>query len=97
MTEIDPQVSIYEREVEDEALVAALDSRQSLKEERRDLNKRFRESDIRAKGLLEALELGEGAVVRVGRYLVTLKPVAPRSVHFDADATQRLQISLLPE
>lgn len=96
-TSTEAQVSIYERQVEDAALEAALESRYTLREERLALNKRFRESDVRAKTLLEGLELGEGAVVRVGRFLVTLRPVAPRSVSFDAEATSRLQISLMPE
>lgn len=91
------QTSIYEREVTNPKLEAALDERQSIKADRLELNRRFRESDAKVKTLLEELELGDGAVIRIGRFLVSRRRVASKDVAFTTDPTMRLQISLLPE
>lgn len=88
---------MYEREVKDKALEAALEARFDLVEERKGLNKRFKIADGHAKALLEELELGADSVIRVGRFLVSKKPVPSREVSFSTDPTSRLQISLLPQ
>jgi hypothetical protein len=92
-----PQISLYEKVVEDEALEKALEDRQALRERRKKLNKEFKDSDAVVRAGLEAVELGEGSAVRVGRFVIRLSPVASREVAFTTDPTSRLQISLLPE
>lgn len=97
MAQLQPQISLYEREIKNTALEDALEKRQAVKDRRKKLNKEFREIDVLAKSLLEAVELGQGSSIRVGRFLVRLSPVASREVAFTAEATSRLQISLIPE
>lgn len=96
-TTANPQISMYEKTVEDATLEAALEARFKLVEQRKALNKRLKEADGHARTLLEPLELGDGSVVRVGRFLVSRRKVASREVSFSTDPTTRLQISLLPE
>jgi hypothetical protein len=97
VTSLEAQTALYEKVVEDKRLESALEARQAMKLERKELNKRYREADAKSKAFLEELELGDNAVVRVGRFLVSRRPVAARDVAFSTDPTSRLQISLLPE
>lgn len=91
----DPQTSIYERIIEDDDLVAALEERQKAKEKAATANKAYREAHDVVKGKITELDLGQDAAVRAGRFVLTNKATAARTVNFETAAGQRLQISLL--
>lgn len=93
----DPQHSIYEQVIEDDAIVGLLDNRENLRQASREASKTFRQADAAAKERLEKLDLGVGAPVRIGNYVVTVKPTAGRSVQFETAPGQRLQISLIDD
>jgi hypothetical protein len=97
MVRLNPQTSLYEREVENEQLERALEEREKLKARVAKARKSYAEADEWAKGLLGEVQLGDGATVRVGRFLLTRRAVAARSVAFETQPASRLTISLLPE
>jgi hypothetical protein len=90
-----PQQSLYEAELENPELEAALEAREVTKASAAAARKAYNEADEHAKGLVEGLDLGNGAPVRVGRFLLTRTPVAARSVAFDTEPTTRLTIRTL--
>jgi hypothetical protein len=96
-TTVDAQVSIYEKTIEDEALEAALDRRQELRGERKDLNRKIRDAEGTVTTKIEELELGEDAPVRVGKYVLTLTRSKVTDVAFTRGGGTRLQVSLLDE
>ena len=93
----DPQTSLYETELEDPDLEAALEKRQTLKDERKALNKTFQDADAVAREKIEKADLGVDAPVRCGRFVVRLGQVKARVVNFETDPTTRLFISTLPD
>jgi hypothetical protein len=96
MTDLQPQVSLYETTIENAELEAALEELQETKEKLRPLNKQKKDGAAAAKLLVEALDLSDGPV-RVGRFVIALKPTAARHVEFDADPGERLVIKLLED
>lgn len=92
-----PQTTIYETEIENPDLERVLETREKLKEKKGESVKQYKTADDQAKALIEGLDLGEDAPVRVGRFVVKRTSVASRSVAFETDPTSRLQIRLLPE
>jgi hypothetical protein len=92
-----PQASLYEATLENPELEAALEAREVTKAAAGAARKAHGDADEHAKGLVEALDLGDGAPVRVGRFLLTRRPVAARSVAFDTEPTTRLTIRTLDE
>ena len=91
------QTSIYETTIEDPALEAALEKRHAAREKLKPLKKAAKEADDQAKALADALDIGDDATVRVGRFLLTRRHVAGRDVSFTADATKRLYVKLVSE
>jgi len=94
---VQEQTNLWERQIEDEALESALEARQKLRDQRKDLNRRIRDAEGAARTQIDALELGEGAVVRVGRFLVSVKRTEAKEVQFTRGGDLKTQISLLPE
>jgi len=94
---VQEQTSLYETTIENAELEAALESRQSLREKRKDLNKRIRDAEGAADRQIEELELGEGSSVRVGRFLIVVKRSEAKEVAFTRGGDLKTQISLLPE
>jgi hypothetical protein len=93
-----PQTSIYEKVVEDAELEAALERREELREARSAAVARFGEADVEVRAAIaEKLELGIDAAARVGRFVITKKMRAGRSVSFEAEPKETLAISLLDE
>jgi hypothetical protein len=92
-----PQASLYEATLENAELEAALEAREVTKAAASAARKAHADADEHAKALVETLDLGDGAPVRVGRFLLTRKPVGARSVAFDTAATTRLTIRTLNE
>lgn len=89
---LEPQTSIYETTIENAELEAALESREVTKAAASAARTNHAAADEHAKGLAEGLDLGDDAPVRVGRFVLTRKPVAARSVAFDTEPTTRLTI-----
>ena len=94
---LDPQTSIYETVIDDPELAAALEERLKRKTSVANANKRYRQIDETVKARLEELDLGDEAPVRIGRFIVTRKRTAGRSVSFETEPGARLWIKLLPE
>lgn len=94
----EPQTSIYEKVVEDAELEAKLERREELRQAKADATSKFREVDEETRGLIsERLELGVGAVVRIGNFIVTKKRSAGGTVSFEKQPKERLSISLIDE
>lgn len=93
----DPQTSLYEREVENDQLEAALEEREKLKAKAGKATKDYREADEWAKGLVGEIRLDDGDTVRVGRFVLTRTAVAGRAVAFETAPSSRLTIGLLPD
>lgn len=91
------QTNIYEVVIEDDEVEAALEKRQKAKESASAVNKRYREADAEAKALVNRLDLGVDAPVRVGRFVVSLRSTKSRSVSFETAAGERLTIRKLEE
>lgn len=87
-----PQASLYEATIENADLEAVLEQRQRAKDKASSARKTLDELTDQAKALIEQLDLGEGAPVRVGRFVLERKAVAGRSVAFDTGPTTRLTI-----
>jgi hypothetical protein len=94
---LQPQTSLYEATLENAELEAALERRQAAKEQLRGLRKSYRELDDDVKASTRELGLDDDSPVRIGRFLITRRTVAPRVVHFETEPTTRLVISLLDE
>jgi hypothetical protein len=92
---LEPQTSLYETTIENAELEAALEAREVSKAAAGAARKAYTEADEHTKALVEPLDLGNGAPVRVGRFVLTRRPVAARSVSFDTEPTTRLTIRTL--
>lgn len=91
-----PQTNIYETTIEDADLEALLEERQKAKEQAGSIRKVYKKKDDAAKAKIEEIELGDGAAVRVGRFVVSRRPVAARDVEFHTAPTTRISIRPLP-
>lgn len=94
---VQEQTSLYETQIENEALEKALETRQDLREQRKALNKKIRDAEGVADTHIAELELGEGSVVRIGRFLIAVKRTEAKDVSFTRGGDLRTQISLLPD
>lgn len=92
---LDQQESLIDKPLDDATLEAALESRQAAKERRREVNAEFKVADENAKHELERFELAPGEVGRCGRFRIENKQVAPRSVSFETELAERLNIKLV--
>lgn len=86
---------LWETEREDPELEAALRNREAKAEARSSANHNFKVADDNARKLIDALDLGEGAAVRVGDYLITAKTDKGRNVDFKVDPQMRIRIKPL--
>jgi hypothetical protein len=94
---VEPQTSLYEKTIQDADLEAALDEREAAKGTATTARRAYREADDHARALIQGLDLGAGAPVRVGRYVIERRPVAARSVAFDTEPTTRLWITTVDD
>lgn len=92
----EPQQSLYETTLENPELEAALVERANRKAAAKAANKKATTAHERVVELVEGLDLAD-APVRVGDYVLQLKPTKPRSVSFETAAGSRLVIRPLPE
>lgn len=91
-----PQTSLYETTIENPELEALLDRRATLKEKASKATKEAAAAHEAVVTELDRLDIAD-APVRIGRWVVALRPVAGRSVSFETGATERLVIKPLPE
>jgi len=92
-----PQTSIYETTLENPELEEALKTRASMKDRESTAKHNTKVADERAKGLIATLDLGVGAAVRVGDFVIEIKPTKPRDVAFKTDAGTRVWIKPIKE
>lgn len=91
---VDAQDGLFDKEVDDGALEAALDTREKAKAKRAAAQKTFKEEDDKVKARLSEFELADGEVARVGKYRIEKKAIAGRAVSFETGPSTRLHISL---
>ncbi len=91
-----PQVSIYESVLDEPAIEKALEERAKLAAKKSVAVSAYDEKDEEAKGLLAALDLGDGAPVRIGRFVIERKTTAPTPVSFERKAGSRFSIKTVP-
>jgi hypothetical protein len=92
-----PQTSIYEQELSNPELEAALEQREKRKASASAVQAKYKEADDEAKALIAQLDLGDGTVVRCGRFLIARTAMAGRQVSFETEPSSRLQIRLISE
>jgi len=85
------QTSLEETVVEDADLESALERREKAKERAAAARKTFTEADDAAKALAREHTLDDGPI-RVGRFVLTERHLAGRSVAFDTEPTTRISI-----
>ena len=88
------QLGMDERVVDDKALSDLLETRLRLLDDKAEITKSFKAAHEEAKDAIAKLDLEEGGAIRVGRFRISKRPVAPRTVSFEAEATTRLTIEL---
>ena len=86
------QLALDERLVENAELEELLERRDSKRIARSFLSKEFDDAHKAAVVEIEKLDLGDGAVVRVGRFRIERIEVKPRAVRFESGASTRIQI-----
>lgn len=86
------QLAIDEEQREDQELEALLEARQAAKDDRAAASYDFSEADKKAKAALEALNLGDDQVIRVGRFRIEKKHRPARHVAFDSSESSTLSI-----
>lgn len=91
----DDQLALDEQVIEDHDIEAALEARQSAKDERSAAQAAFKVAHNKASAELTKLELPVGGAARVGRFRITRTEVAARSVAFETEASDRVQIALI--
>lgn len=94
---VDPQQGMFDREVEDGDLIAALEKRHKTNEARKAAVAKHREAHDKAKALIDAYELGDEEIVRAGRFRIRMSRSEGRSVAFETAPSRRMTISLLDD
>ena len=89
-----PQTSIYETTIESPELETLLERRAAAREARSKANAKVTEIDSLVQFKITELDLGDSPV-RVGKWLLTPKTRAGRSVSFETEPKTFVQISLL--
>lgn len=91
-TKAEGQLGMDERIVEDPEVEAALERRQTAKDQASAVRARYEEANVAAAAAIDGLNLAEGEVVRIGRFRVSRNSVPARSVAFETEATTRVSI-----
>lgn len=92
-----PQLGFDERVIEDTALEGALEQRLTRKEAAGEARKHYKAAHEKVAAMVDQLGLTEDDAIRVGRFRITRRAIAGRSVSFDTDPTTRLTITVLRE
>lgn len=90
------QLAIDETLVEDDELEAALERRQTARDDHGETRRAFEEAHAAAEAALKAKfgELEDDQVYRVGRFRIEKKITPARTVSFVTDSKERLSIGL---
>lgn len=96
-TAAQPQTSIYETTIENADLEAALERREQAKAKAGAARGEFKQADDHAKALIENLDLGDDAPVRVGGFVITRRQVPGGVVSFEKNASTRTYIRPIGE
>ena len=91
---VQAQLAIDERVVRDAALEDALEARYRIQGDLQEIRKVYEEKDTTAKGLIDALGLSTGEVIRVGRFRVEKRHVEAKEVAFTSKESSRIAIRL---
>jgi hypothetical protein len=94
---VDPQEGMFDRVVEDGDLISALEEREKRRKSFKALEAKYKEADERAKGLIDTYNIGDGEVVRAGRFRIKITRTASREVSFETSASRRMRISTLDD
>lgn len=94
---VDAQESMFDKVIEDDELLAALDEREEKRAARLEANGAFKIAADNAKDLLVNHHIEVGEVVRVGRHRIKKTRIAPTSVSFDTSGSERLNFGLINE
>lgn len=93
-TSVDPQESMLDATWDDPDLEAALEERETKREERLAAQGAFKIADDNAKALLVNYSLAVGEVARVGRFRIKKRAVAGNSVSFETQPREQLSIGV---
>jgi hypothetical protein len=94
----EPQTSIYEKEIANDALESALEKREELREPKKEAQRAFKQADDAVKAMLEHEELGVDSVVRIGRFIVTKRfREGGKTVEFETRSQERYSIKLFED
>jgi hypothetical protein len=88
----EPQTSLDEVTVDNAALEQRLEERERAKARAGTARKAYQQADDRAKAIAGELDLGDGDVVRVGRFVLAQRSVPAREVSFGTSPSSRLTI-----
>lgn len=91
--QVDGQDGLFDTIIENTELEQALEAREKVKASRAALNAKFKEADDTAKGLISTLDIEVDQVVRVGRFRISRTAIEGRSVAFETEPTDRLNIA----
>lgn len=91
------QTSIYETTLENPELEEQLKAREARKSELSTARQNFETSDKAAQALIDKIELGEDAAVRVGDFVISQKLGKAGHVEFERKASLRTRIRKLDE
>lgn len=94
---VDPQDGLFDKEIEDGDLIAALERREEARAAKLSATKAFKVEDDNAKAELVNHDIQVGDVVRAGRFRIKKTAVAPRSVAFDTSGSERLTFGVIAE
>lgn len=87
------QVGMDERIIEDDVLESALEARWTARIDALENSRIYGEADKKAKGLVEALGLSTGEVIRVGRFRIEKRATAARAVSFETKPGSRIAVT----
>lgn len=90
----DPQDGLFDKQWESKDLEAALEERERIAEQRREVNRSFKDADAAVKGQLIDFELAVGEVARIGRFRIKKTATPPRDVAFSTEGGERLNIKV---
>lgn len=93
----DPRQGLFDREVEDGDLISALEEREKRNKSRKAVTAKYKEQHDKVKGMLDAYQLGDEEMVRVGRFRIKMSRSEGRSVAFETSPSRRMTISLLDD
>jgi hypothetical protein len=92
------QTSIYETTLEDAELEKALETRQSKKDAVDEAKHNFKVADDIVQPMIDKLDLGHDAAIRVGRFVIVQKARKGRTVEsFEVAPTTQTKIKVLDE